>query len=213
MKRIILLSFFALVATFVSAQQENEAIVTTPVINIIYRGIENQIVIFAPKKDLNGATLEAEGVAFKPGKKTGEFIATITGKKSLVKIIIADKQGKQIGITTYYIRNMPPPNAMILGKEGGLISKADVLKFKFFKGVMHNFNYDVRLKVASYKMTIYLGGDLIEMAGKGNKLTSRMIEKLQILRGGARIIFSDIKIKGPGGFVQEAPPLIFKVVK
>ena len=77
---------------------------------------------------------------------------------------------------------------------------------------MENFDFDTKVDVVSFKMTVALGTDLQELnQNAGATLTAQMKTLLGAVKVGNRIYFEDIKVKMPDGSVRKVPSIILKV--
>jgi len=99
----------------------------------------------------------------------------------------------------------------VLGEKDGLISRGKIRLAQRVDAVMENFDFELKVRVSSFTMTVSMGGDLREYKTKGYKLDKKMRKILSKLKKGNRVYFEDIKVAMPGGKPRKVPSVIFKV--
>jgi len=191
---------------------EPTATIAATAMNVFYVGVDNPVSISAPGARLDDIKVQGGGVSFRKGKKPGEYIARASkpnGKGVMINVVKTD--GTKLGGMKFRIKRLPDPAASILNQKEGLVSKGKLKAASFIKAEMENFDFDVKVAVSQFKMTINIGGDLKEFVAKGNKLTGQMKSMLGKVRRGNRVYFEDIKVKMPDGTTRKVPSIILKV--
>ncbi|MFT6746726.1 MAG: gliding motility-associated protein GldM [Glaciecola sp.] len=191
---------------------EPTATIAATAMNVFYVGVDNPVSISAPGASLEEIEIKGNGVSFKKGKKPGEYIARATKPNPKgTEISVMKVGGAKLGGMKFRVKRLPDPVATILKKKEGLMSKGKLKAATFIKAEMENFDFDVKVAVKEFKMTISIGGDLKEFKAKGNKLTGPMRSMLGKVKRGNRIYFEDIKVKLPDGSTRKVPSIILKV--
>jgi gliding motility-associated protein GldM len=191
---------------------EPTATIAATAMNVFYVGVDNPVSISAPGVSLDEIEIRGGGVSFRKGKKAGEYIARASKANPRgTEISVFKKGGSKLGGMKFRIKRLPDPAATILNQKEGLISKGKLRAATFLKAQMENFDFDVKVSVKQFKMTISIGGDLKEFSAKGNKLTGPMKSILGKVKRGNRVYFEDIKVKLPDGTTRKVPSIILKV--
>jgi gliding motility-associated protein GldM len=182
--------------------------------NVFYVGVPNPVSISAPGVASEDIEVAAPGLRFAATKKAGEYTATAsraTGKKGVDVVVKNKSTGIVLGKSTFRVKRLPDPVAKVLGQKEGLVSRGKLKVAQRVDAVMENFDFELRVSVSSFTMTVNMGGDLVEMRTKGNKLDAKMKTMLSRVKKGSRIYFENIKVKMPGGKPRKVPSIIFKV--
>jgi hypothetical protein len=75
-----------------------------------------------------------------------------------------------------------------------------------------DFVYEANPKVTSFKMTIISAGNIAEdYSSNSNMLTAQMKDRISRLRKNERVLFEDIKARGPDNQPRNLSPLAVKV--
>jgi hypothetical protein len=191
---------------------EPTATIAATKMNVFYVGVPNPVSISAPGASLDELEIRGAGLSFRDGKKPGEYIATASKANPRgTEVTVTKKGGAKLGSSTFRVKRLPDPAATILNQKEGLVSKGKLKAATFLKAEMENFDFDVKVAVKQFKMTISIGGDLKEFVAKGNKLTGPMRKMLSQVRRGNRVYFEEIKVKMPDGSTRKVPSIILKV--
>lgn len=192
---------------------EPSATVAATAMNVFYVGVPNPVSVSAPGVASEDVEVSAPGLTFRPGKKTGEYVVTAsraTGKNG-VDVTVKNKNGGTVlGKSNFRVKRLPDPIAMVLGQKEGLISKGKLKVATRVDAKMENFDFELKVTVASFTMTVNMGGDLIEMKATGNKLNAQMKSMLSKVKKGSRVYFENVKVRMPGG-TRSVPSIVFKV--
>ena len=109
------------------------------------------------------------------------------------------------------MKKIPDPVARVLGQKEGYISRGKLKVASRVDAAMENFDFELKVSVTSFTMTVTKGGELIQIKSEGNKLDSKMKNMLSKMKKGGRVYFEDIKATMPGGKVRKLPSIIFKI--
>tara|TARA_B110000211_G_C14078571_1_gene553357 strand:- start:66 stop:1745 length:1680 start_codon:yes stop_codon:yes gene_type:complete len=193
---------------------EPSATVAATKMNVFYVGVPNPVSISAPGVASEDVAVSAPGIRFAAGKKNGEYIVTAsrsTGKKGVDVVVKNSKSGAVLGKSNFRVKRLPDPVAKVMGQKEGLVSRGKIKLAQRVDAVMENFDFELKVKVSSFTMSVNMGGDLIEYRTKGNKLDAKMKKILSKVKKGNRVYFENVKVKMPGGKPRKVPSIIFKI--
>ena len=193
---------------------EPTATVAATAMNVFYVGVPNPVSISAPGVAVTDVEPSAPGLRFAPGKKDGQYVVTAsrsTGKNGVDVVVKNKVSGVLLGTSNFRVKRLPDPVAKVLGEKDGLISRGKIRLAQRVDAVMENFDFELKVRVSSFTMTVSMGGDLREYKTKGYKLDKKMRKILSKLKKGNRVYFEDIKVAMPGGKPRKVPSVIFKV--
>ncbi len=174
--------------------------VSLPEMNVLYRGYNNLVEGVAAgyeKTDLRGT-----GVTLKPGKKSGQYIGTVTttGREASIDIYGKSSKGNKnakVGTYKFRVSNLPPPQVYLgtLG-TGSTVSKTAVASMtRLFARYPPEIPLSATFEVASWEITV--SGAPRSIMGSGPTLTADAISLLKQTRPGAKVSIS-AKYKGMG---------------
>jgi len=191
---------------------EPTATIAATAMNVFYVGVDNPVAISAPGASLDELEIRGAGISFRKGKKPGTYIARASKANPRgTEVNVMKKGGTKLGGMKFRVKRLPDPVATILNQKEGLVSKGKLKAATFLKAQMENFDFDVKVNVKQFKMTINIDGDLKEFVSKNNKLTAQMRTMLSRVKRGNRVYFEDIKVKLPDGTTRKVPSIILKV--
>lgn len=193
---------------------EPSATVAADAMNVFYVGVKNPVSVSAPGVASENIEISAPGLRFVKGKKSGQYDVTptrATGRKGLEVVVKNKNSGTVLGKSKFRVKRLPDPVAKVLGQKEGLISRGKLKVASRVDAVMENFDFELKVAVSSFTMTVNMGGDLVEMRTKGNKLDKKMTSMLKRVKKGSRVYFENIKVAMPGGKPRKVPSIVFKV--
>ena len=193
---------------------EPSATVAAMAMNVFYVGVKNPVSVSAPGVATENIKISAPGLSFVKGKKSGEYNVTptrATGRKGLDVVVTNSISNAKLGSSKFRVKRLPDPVAKVLGQKEGLISRGKLKVASRVDAVMENFDFELKVVVSSFTMTVNMGGDLVEMRTKGNKLDKKMQNMLKRVKKGSRVYFENIKVAMPGGKPRKVPSIVFKV--
>ncbi|MFN6379788.1 MAG: GldM family protein [Flavobacteriales bacterium] len=194
------------------------ALVVSPVqMNVFYRGLDNPVEISVPgvpqssvEASCTGCQTFAKGDKgtwnVKPGADTKATIsvsATINGEK------------KSIGTKEFRVKRIPDPVPVFGGKRptDSTISKGDATVAAGVRADMENFDFNVKVVVKSFKLTIASGsGTLKEYPCTGNQASQGLREALSKAKVGEKIFIEEIMVDMPDGQTRKLAPISLKIV-
>jgi len=76
---------------------------------------------------------------------------------------------------------------------------------------MKNFDFDLKVTVASFTTVLAVGGETKAAPSTGYNFSSEALGLLNKAKNNSRVIFEDIKVRMPDGTVRTLPPVTLKV--
>lgn len=175
--------------------------------NVMYIGVPNPVTISASGYNLNDVTWNMAGAKITstgPGKY--DVMVEKPDYKGVDYVVSAkDKTGKTVEVARGKIRikNIPSP-IIKLGKidGAGMMGTGELRVQSGLVADLENFDFDYRYSVTGYNAVfIKKGSDMAEEARGNGPLFSdnpRVKDLIDRARPGDRLIFENIKVKGPG---------------
>lgn len=192
------------------------SVVSADKMNVLYIGVENPMSISVPGvADANvTATVSGGGATLVKNVKLGssKYTAKATTQGEATVAITAKLDGKAVpmGQFKYRVKRVPDPVAMVNGKKGGPINKAELAAATSVNSIMENFDFELYFKVTKFRMTlIKKGRDPIELDAPSNLITPAMKAAIQGSGPGAKVYFEYIKASGPDGTTRSLSSVNF----
>ena len=194
------------------------ALVVSPTkMNVLYIGVPNPVDISVPgyAPELVTPNISGGSISPDPAKK-GSYIVTCPAGSKEANISVSVKQGStnkpMQGGYKFRVKPLPDPIAKVGGKEsGGVVTKSLLLASGGVAAVMKNFDFDLKVTVASYTVALNVGGEFKTASATGYSFTPEVNTLLQKVKNNGRVIFEDIKVRMPDGTVRILPPITLKV--
>ncbi len=196
--------------TRVNGQDKSNVVVAVePVkMNVLYLGIDNPVKIAASGYESSDLTVSVEN-----GKiigENGEYI--IRPIRAGLAIVTVSSNGSEIQKTTFRVNLVPNPVAMIAGRNGGLISKNELLNQDKVLVMMSDFDFDLNFEIVEYSLyTLAEAGFIREFKSNSNEITEEQKALIEKLKAGEKVYLQDIKCKGPDGSIRELGAINFEV--
>jgi gliding motility-associated protein GldM len=182
------------------------SVVSADKMNVLYIGVENPMSISVPGvADANVTpSISGGGATLVRDSKAGssKYIAKATTQGDATISVTAKLEGKGVPMGTfkYRVKRVPDPVAMVNGKKGGPINKAELAAATSVNSIMENFDFELYFKVTKFRMTlIKKGRDPVEMDAPSNLITPGMKAAISGSGPGAKVYFEYIKASGPDG--------------
>ncbi len=192
------------------------SVVSADKMNVLYIGVENPMSISVPGvADANvTATVSGGGATLVRDPKGGssKYIAKATTQGEATISITAKLDGKAVpmGQFKYRVKRVPDPVAMVNGKKGGPINKAELAAATSVNSIMENFDFELYFRVTKFRMTlIKKGRDPIELDSDGNLITAQMKQAISGSGPGSKVYFEYIKASGPDGTTRSLSSVNF----
>lgn len=193
------------------------ALVVSPVqMNVFYRGLDNPVEISVPGVPQDKLEASCEGCQeFKKGDKGVWNVRPGTGNNA--KIVVnatINGQKKSIGTKEFRVKRIPDPVPSFSGKKpfDSTINGADAAIAAGVRAEMENFDFNVTVKVKSFKMTITNQGSFKEFSANSNACTDQMRENLKKAKKGEKIFIEEIMVDLPDGTTRKVSPITLKVM-
>lgn len=168
--------------------------------NVFYIGVDNPVSISA-----GGVSPDQINVSISNGtigRNGAEWVVrpATPGKASVtVNAKLGDRM-KSMGSVEYRVKNVPSPTAYIANTDGGAVSRDLVLASgAIIPRMPADFEFNLNFVVTSFKFSGNRKGDIVDLSGNGNSLTSQMKDFIRQARRGDKLILEDIFAKGPDG--------------
>jgi gliding motility-associated protein GldM len=184
------------------------ATVAATKMNVFYIGIDNPVSVSAPGVSLKDISISAPGLNFIPIGKDGEYKVNpkSAGK---VKVSVNKKGGGALGGMEFRVKSLPTPVAKILGKNGGAVQVGLLKAVDKVDAVMENFDFELKVTIASFDLTMNIKGDLKTETSKSNMLTPAMKSMLNGVAKGTKVYFENCKVTMPNGEKRSLGTLAF----
>lgn len=176
--------------------------------NVMYIGVPNPITISASGYNLSDVSLVMEGARIEKGAQVGQYNVFVEkpnyqGVDYVLKA--KDKTGRDVDVNRGKIRIKTIPSPIIrLGKVdgAGMMGTGELRAQQGLLAVLENFDFDYRYTVTSYSvLLLQKGSDVADPARGTSPLfadNNNVKDLISRARPGDRLIFENIKVKGPG---------------
>jgi gliding motility-associated protein GldM len=182
--------------------------------NVFYLGVDNPVDISISgvsqsdvKINITNGTITSTGTG-------GSYIVkpASVGKSNISVSATVNGEQKVMGTREYRVKRVPDPSPSLLNITGTTVSKGELGAVVGVVAAMPpDFDFDLKFTVVSFTLEVIVGGLLDNEASSSNRFTDAQKQLLSKVKSGARVFISDIKAKGPDGFVRDLPPLSYKV--
>ncbi len=200
------ISYYWFKTTYMVAQPS--ATIAATKMNVFYIGLPNPVSVSAPGVALKDISLSAPGLQFTKAGKEGEYIVNpkTAGK---FKVTVNKAGGGALGSMEFRVKSLPTPVAKILGKNGGPVQVGLLKAVDKVDAVMENFDFEMKVTIASFDLTMNIKGDLKTEVSKSNTLTPQMKAMLSGVQKGTKVYFENIKVTMPNGEKRSLGTLSF----
>jgi len=192
-------------------------VVSPTAMNVFYIGVDNPVAISVPgvgQDQIHASMTNGRLIRGKYKNFPGSYIAHPQAAGKIAKITVsATVNGKKMTFPArpFRVKNVPNPVAKVAGIKEGSIRLA-VLKAQ--QGViaeMENFDFDLRFKVTSFRVSINDKGFVIDQDSKNNIFTAAQKSLFNKVRRNNQVIIQNIKAVGPDGKPRKLSPIILKI--
>jgi gliding motility-associated protein GldM len=200
------ISYYWYKTTYMVAQPS--ATIAATKMNVFYIGLPNPVSVSAPGVALKDISLSCPGLSFAKAGKEGEYIVNpkTAGK---FKVTVNKAGGGALGSMEFRVKSLPTPVAKILGKNGGAVQVGLLKAVDKVDAVMENFDFELKVTIASFDLTMNIKGDLKTEASKSNMLTPAMKSMLNGVTKGTKVYFENCKVTMPNGEKRSLGTLAF----
>lgn len=195
------------------------AIVESKLMDVVYAGIDNNMVISVPGFTANeiiasasqGGTIVKNGNLWtaKPSNIGGKFIVNVSVKTPTGHRSMAQKE--------FRVRRLPDPSAYIPYADAngttktfkqGRISRNALLNANGIKAAIDDGVLDIPFTVIGFRtFVIDAMGNAMQEMSSGANFSSRQLEQIKRIERGTLFLISGIRVKGPDGVEREIAPM------
>jgi gliding motility-associated protein GldM len=182
--------------------------------NVLYRGLENNISVSVPGIPNERLKVSATNVSL-ISKGNGKYIVkpNVDGKASInVFATMENGEERSMGTMTFRIKRVPTPVAKI-GKitSSGMMTKNELMSTAGIISFYNLFDFEATCKVISFDVGYNAnGGDASEHV-EGNLFLPKVKNLFNSLKRNNRVYFENIKAIGPDGIVVDLAPISIKI--
>lgn len=196
---------------FATIPKPNSATISADKMNVVYRGVSNPMTIsFAGIAD---SKVSASGAGLKKASGTGKYVMN-PGKGRSVTINVRGSlpDGSPVSDkATFRIKDIPSPTGTIRGEDGNVSMQRNSLGIATIGAKLNDFDFDLPLKVTSFKIKIP-GQPTITVGG--TKLNARATGALRKAKRGDTVTIFDItaQIRGNSSYkLKKVSPIIIEL--
>jgi len=170
--------------------------------NVLYLGVDNPLIIA-----VSGVPAEKVSATISQGTlirlSGSEYIARPANRDEATVNVFAeiDGQKQSMGSMAFHIKTIPIPVATIAGQSGGNIEKS-VLELQKCLLVDLGGDFDLRFEITQFHVSISTPEGERSMPSNSSDFTDAQMTLLSSLTKGQRVIFSNIKARGPFGVID-----------
>jgi gliding motility-associated protein GldM len=193
------------------------ALVVSPTkMNVFYRGLPNPVEVSVPGVPGDRLDVRITGGHKIKKQPDGSYLVE-PGKAKDAKISVSatmpDGTKKSLPARDFRVKRIPDPVPSFAGKEPSdrTISKNTLLGAPGVAAKMVNFDFDVKVVVKSFSISVSRDGTLVERKSNSNRLTDNMKELLNRVTRGNVIYIEDIVVKMPDGTERQLATMKLKV--
>jgi gliding motility-associated protein GldM len=183
--------------------------------NVFYMGVDNPVTLACPGVALADltASIVGTGASITPSTEKGKFNVKVTGGNEAT-INVGAKMGKDtkpMGSSKFRVKRLPEPVAMVAGLKEGAVKKSALAAAPFVISKYENFDFDLKVNVSSFAVTVNIAGEFKTIAATGNQFTAEQKALIEKLKNNGRLIIEDIKCRLPDGSTRTLPSVTLKV--
>ena len=188
-------------------QRDQDAVVSSVAMNVLYRGISNPVEIAVPGITSDIVTAEITNGTI---TRTPNGWNVVPGAQNL-SVITVIVNNKKISEKTFRIKDIPRPSAVFHGKSQGSVARNIAAKEAMIEAEIKDFDFDIKFEIVSFSLFLNTDSADIEVSTTGNKLNDKMKSMISGLGRGQNLIFKDITAVGPDGNIHNLSPIILKI--
>jgi gliding motility-associated protein GldM len=181
--------------------------------NVFYIGVPNPVTVSAAGIPAENMMVSMSGGSITVDKRTGKGNVTVSAGTEAT-INVSAKVGsatKALGSSKFRVKRLPDPVGFCGGMKGdGVMKKGMLVAAGYVIAKMENFDFDLKVSVASCDVTAVQQGDLKTISCPGGNLSPAM-GLLQSLKSNQKVYIENVKARMPDGTVRSIPGLNLKV--
>ena len=193
------------------------ALVVSPTkMNVFYRGLPNPVEVSVPGVPGDKIDVRISGNHRLKKESDGTFTITPgTDKKANITVSaqLPDGSKKTLPAREFRVKRIPDPVPFFVGKTPSdrTISKQALVGADGIGAQMVNFDFDVRVVVKSFSVSVSRDGTLVEKKSNSNRLTQDMKQLFNRVSRGNVVYFEDIIVGMPDGTERQVAAMKLKV--
>ena len=193
------------------------ALVVSPTkMNVFYRGLPNPVEVSVPGVPGDKIDVRISGNHRLKKESDGTFTITPgTDKKANITVSaeLPDGSKKTLTAREFRVKRIPDPVPFFVGKTPSdrSISKQALVGADGIGAQMVNFDFDVRVVVKSFSVSVSRDGTLVEKKSNNNRLTADMKQLFNRVSRGNVVYFEDIIVGMPDGTERQVAAMKLKV--
>jgi gliding motility-associated protein GldM len=193
------------------------ALVVSPTkMNVFYRGLPNPVEVSVPGVPGDKIDVRISGNHRLKKESDGTFTITPgTDKKANITVSaeLPDGSKKTLPAREFRVKRIPDPVPFFVGKTPSdrTISKQALVGADGIGAQMVNFDFDVRVVVKSFSVSVSRDGTLVEKKSNNNRLTADMKQLFNRVSRGNVVYFEDIIVGMPDGTERQVAAMKLKV--
>tara|TARA_R110002096_G_scaffold136909_6_gene289813 strand:- start:7997 stop:9637 length:1641 start_codon:yes stop_codon:yes gene_type:complete len=181
--------------------------------NLFYIGVPNPVDISAPGVGKDKIRASISNGSISKSSEGWEVNVKTPGTVTINVNAEVDGSNKSMGKMEFRVKKIPTPVAEIGGINSGSIPKNKLASTAGIVAQMDNFEFDIRVVVASYKFVYTQANGLArEVPVNGPRFDDTVKKVLQGLAAGSRVTFEDIKVRMPDGEMRTLSPVVLKAI-
>ena len=193
------------------------ALVVSPTkMNVFYRGLPNPVEVSVPGVPGDKIDVRISGNHLLKKEADGTFTITPgTDKEADITVSaeLPDGSKKTLPSREFRVKRIPDPVPFFVGKTPSdrSISKQTLVGADGIGAQMVNFDFDVRVVVKSFSVSVSRDGTLVEKKSNNNRLTPDMKQLFNRVSRGNVVYFEDIIVGMPDGTERQVAAMKLKV--
>ena len=193
------------------------ALVVSPTkMNVFYRGLPNPVEVSVPGVPADKIDVRISGNHRIKKEADGTFTVTPgTDREANITVSaeLPDGSKKTLPPRDFRVKRIPDPVPFFVGKTPSdrSISKQALVGADGIGAQMVNFDFDVRVVVKSFSVSVSRDGTLVEKQSNNNRLTPDMKQLFQRVSRGNVVYFEDIIVGMPDGTERQVAAMKLKV--
>ena len=193
------------------------ALVVSPTkMNVFYRGLPNPVEVSVPGVPGDKIDVRISGNHRLKKESDGTFTITPgTDKKANITVSaeLPDGSKKTLPGREFRVKRIPDPVPFFVGKTPSdrTISKQALVGADGIGAQMVNFDFDVRVVVKSFSVSVSRDGTLVEKKSNSNRLSQDMKQLFNRVSRGNVVYFEDIIVGMPDGTERQVAAMKLKV--
>ncbi len=187
------------------------ALVVSPTkMNVFYIGVDNPVDVSVPGIDPNKIHVAISNGSIR--KKGKGYVVRVkrTGKVYISASIDTESGKKSMGRKEFRVKRVPDPVAYIGDKRKGSVSRGWLAAQSGIKAVLKNFDFNLKFRVVSFKLSYTDKGFTKEKIVKSNSFGT-IRSQLRKIPSGKKVYFEDIQAVGPDGSKRDLGTLVLRV--